>query len=73
MRVEGMRIGASGRSTMDSAPEAWPSEVRCFLGPTPSSPLTWSPSRASSASTAAVSPQGVREALSTDPSSGSIL
>ena len=68
-----MRIGASGRSVKDSAPEAWPSEVRRFLGPTPSLPLTWSPSRGASASTAALSAQGVRGGLRSDPSSGSIL
>ena len=28
-----MRQGASGRSVTDSAPEAWPSEVRASLGP----------------------------------------
>src|SRR5512135_3605633 len=73
MRAEGMRRGASGRSVRDSAPEARPSEVRRFLGPDPSSPLTWNPSRASSASTAAVSAQGMRKVLPTDPPPGPVL
>ena len=71
--LKGSEEGASGRSKRDSASEAWPSEVRSFLGPESSLPQSWGPSRGSSASTETVSAQGVREALSTDPSPGPIL
>ena len=73
MRAERIREGTSRRSDMDSAPKAWPSEVRSFLGPIQDSPPTGVPSRGSSASTAAVSAQGVREALPAHPPPGAIL
>ena len=73
MRAERIREAHSRRSDMDSAPEAWPSEVRSFLGPIQDSPPTGVPSRGSSASTAAVSAQGVREALPAHPPPGAIL
>ena len=57
----------------DSASEAWPSEVRSFLGPNTSLPQIWGPSRGSSASAATVSAQGMREAVSSHPSPSSIL
>ena len=72
-RADGIKEGASGRSIRDSAPEAWPSEVRSFLGPESSLPQVWGSSRGASASTEAVSAQRVREGLPTDPSPGPIL
>ena len=60
MRADGMTRTASGRSWLVSAPEAGPSEVHGFLGPTPSSPSLWSTSRGTSASTAAVSAEGMQ-------------
>jgi hypothetical protein len=57
----------------DSAPEAWPSEVLSFLGPITSLPPSPGPSRGSSASAAPLSPQGMREALSSHPSPSAIL
>ena len=43
-------MSASERSKKDSASEAWPWEVRSFLGPKTSLPKVWSLSRGSAAS-----------------------
>jgi hypothetical protein len=58
---------------MDSGSEAWPSEVRSFLGPNSSLPQLWSLSRGSLASSETVFAQRMRAAISTDPASNSIL
>ena len=42
-RAERTNKGASGRSIKDSASEAWPSEVRSFLGPTSRLPQSCAP------------------------------
>ncbi len=64
------RLGAEVRS---SASEAWPSEVRSFLGPASSLPQDWDQSRGTSASGETVPPQGMREGLSSHPYPSQVL
>jgi hypothetical protein len=56
-----------------STSEAWPSEVRSFLGPTSSMPQVWGQSRGTSASTKTLPAQGMRETLSSHPSPSQVL
>ena len=69
-RDQERRLGAEVRS---SASEAWPSEVRSFLGPTSSMPQDWGQSRGTSASGETMPPQGMREGLSSHPSPSQVL
>src|SRR5271165_2443308 len=70
---EGMQVRRLGAELITSASEAWPSEVRSFLGPTSKMPYAASQSRGRSASAAAVSTQGLRETFSSHSSPSSIL
>jgi hypothetical protein len=69
----GRQVGRLGAEAKISASEAWPSEVRSFLGPTSKMPQAASQSRGRSAPTAAMSAQRLRETISPHMSPGSIL